>query len=211
VADLAHAAHHKSACQPSPPRGSKGRLLAFLNRGRPGGPLVSQWRESSTPIPHRGSHPTSGWLIQLGALREPIARPGLGTCRRFRAHPQVGDGPRGRVRRQVPRPVLAEGVASGPPHVGHRTGSSPNASFRAVLGYHRTPPWPVGVRQLTDLLGYRPPTSHTPTVVLRLEAGRPIFPASPEMGFVGIASIRCPNTCLSRSGPGVLLLPSRAI
>jgi hypothetical protein len=104
-------------------------------------------RESSTPIPHRGSHPTSGVAHPAGApSASRFAQLPVGDVPAAPGSPPGGNGPRGRVRRQVPRPVLAEGVASGPPHVGHRAESSRNASFRAVLGYHRTPPCPVGIR-----------------------------------------------------------------
>jgi hypothetical protein len=138
------------------------------------------------------------WLIRLGRppRADRSARVG-GVSAPPGSHPG-GDGPRGRVRPQVRRPACRRGGERDPPHVGHRTDSSRNASFRAVLGYHRTPPCSVGVRRafscaaicdqasapkpddpLTDLLGHRPPTSHTPIVILRLEAVGGAFPPPP--------------------------------
>jgi hypothetical protein len=179
------------------------------------------------------------WLIQLeGPPAEPIARPGLGTCRRLRAHPQVGDGRRGRVRPQVARPVLAEGVASGPPHVGQWTGvvaerqlpcparvpphatlpgrGAPCVQLSGALvtgGDLRpgeaSPPKPDD--PLTDLLGYRPPKSHTPIVLLRLETGRPIIPAHPSgrhLVVMVVRSGRQPNHLFEQVRTGVLLPPS---
>jgi hypothetical protein len=95
---------------------------APLNDTRPGSPsrprsqepTMSLWRGSSHPIPHRGSHPTSGWLIRLERPpRADRSARGLGTCRRLGAHPQVG-----RSSRAAPPSGPAPGAS---PRGGERT------------------------------------------------------------------------------------------
>jgi hypothetical protein len=135
--------------------------------------------------------------------------PGVGDVPAAQAHLQVGTVLEGECGRQVPRPVLAPGVVSGPPHVGHRAGSSRNASFRAVLGYHRTPPCPVGIRHAFScaaICDQERPSLRSPMTRSRTCSGtvrrRPILQSYPYGSRQWQGAFPLPtNTCLSRSGP----------
>jgi hypothetical protein len=157
---------------------------------------------------------SSGW----NALREPIARPG-GWGRAGRSgSPPGGDGPRGRVRpsgpapgacprggertpaRRAPSRVIAERQlpcgARVPPHATLPGRDPPCVQLRGDLRPGEALS-PKPDDPLTDLLGHRPPTSHTPIVPLRLEAVAGGLSASHEHLFEQVRT-------------GVLLLPSRA-
>jgi hypothetical protein len=135
--------------------------------------------------------------------------PGWGRGRPLRAHPKVGtvlEGssavrssaggcfPRGwrcGPTRRAPSGVVAERQLSCrarvPPHATLPGRGAPGVQLRGDLRPGEASP-PKPDDPLTDLLGYRPPTSHTPIVPLRLEAVAGPFPLPT-------------NTCLSRSGP----------
>jgi len=143
---------------------------------------MSLWRGSSTPIPHRGRHPTSMAHPTGTPSASPIARPGLGTWPAVPRSPQGGDGPRGRLRRQVPRRGASPRGGERTPTRRAPSGVVANAGFRAVLGYHphatlpgrgapcvqlsgdlrpREASAPKPNDPLTDLLGYGPPTPYS--------------------------------------------------
>jgi hypothetical protein len=99
---------------------------------------MSLWRGSSTRS-HPCSHQTSGWLIRLERPQRADRSARLGTCRRLGLIPRWGASRASA--RSGPAASASPRVASGPPHVRHRAGSTRNASFRAVLD-RATPPKP---------------------------------------------------------------------
>jgi hypothetical protein len=92
--------------------------------------------EAAPPIPHRGRHPTSMAHPAGAPSANPIARPGLGTWPAVPRSPQGGDGPRGRLRRQVPRRGASQRGGERTPTRRAPSGVVANARFHAVLGYH---------------------------------------------------------------------------